>query len=80
MNPSALSQLRSQISALTVAERAELARELIVGLDGPSEHSARQAWRVEISQRVARVQNGRAKLQTRDKFRQIMIDRLSGQQ
>jgi len=72
MSAKALNHLRSQISTLTEPERARLARELIVSLDGPSEDAVEQAWNDEIQRRISRVKDGSARLLTRDEFRQKM--------
>ncbi|KAA8982844.1 MULTISPECIES: addiction module protein [Gammaproteobacteria] len=76
MTTEALSHLRSQISNLSESERAELARELIMSLDGPRDDSAEQAWNEEVVQRASRVREGNARLLTRDEFRQTMRGRL----
>ncbi|MFO7787419.1 MAG: addiction module protein [Halospina sp.] len=72
----ALSHLRSQISNLSEAERAELARELIMSLDGPRDDSVEQAWNDEVVKRASHVREGDARLLTRDEFRQKMRSRL----
>lgn len=57
MSTEALDQLRSQISALTESEKAELAQELLMSLDGPRDESVEQAWNDEIVRRVSQVQD-----------------------
>lgn len=76
MTVEALDYLRSQISTLSESERARLARELIVSLDGPRDDSIEQAWGDEIGRRISRVNDGSAKLLTRDEFRQRMRERI----
>jgi len=74
MTTEAFNQLRSQISALSESERAALARELIMSLDGPADDSVEvaQAWNEEIIRRVSRVKSGDATLLSREEFRAKM--------
>ncbi len=76
MTAETLNQLRSQISTLSESERAALAHELIMSLDGPRDNSVEQAWNDEISQRASKVRSGKATLLTRDEFRKQMLERL----
>jgi putative addiction module component (TIGR02574 family) len=55
----AVEQLKSQASALSAPERAELAYFLICSLE-PEEEGAQDAWRAEIARRVAEIRNGSA--------------------
>jgi putative addiction module component (TIGR02574 family) len=55
----AVQQLKSQASALSEAERAELAYYLLTSLD-PEEEGVEEAWRTEIARRVAQIRNGQA--------------------
>lgn len=71
-----LDQLRSQISTLSESERATLARELIMSLDGPRDDSVEQAWNDEIVRRVSKVKSGKATLLSREEFRSKMRARL----
>ncbi|GAA3580487.1 MULTISPECIES: addiction module protein [Marinobacter] len=77
MTTETLENLRSQISTLSESERAALARELIMSLDGPRDGSVEQAWSDEIVRRVLKVKNGEATLLSRDEFRSKMRARLS---
>ncbi|MCG8518664.1 addiction module protein [Marinobacter xestospongiae] len=77
MTTETLENLRSQISTLSESERAALARELIMSLDGPRDGSVEQAWSDEIVRRVSKVKNGEATLLSRDEFRSKMRARLS---
>jgi len=43
-----LTELKEKASQLSEAERAELALALIELLDGPADHGAEEAWRLEI--------------------------------
>ncbi|PSF14839.1 addiction module protein [Marinobacter shengliensis] len=76
MKTETLDHLRSQISALSESERAALARELIMSLDGPRDDSVEQAWNDEIVRRVSKVKSGRATLLSREEFRSKMRARL----
>ncbi|WP_138437620.1 addiction module protein [Marinobacter shengliensis] len=77
MSTETLDHLRSQISTLSESERAALARELIMSLDGPRDDAVEQAWNEEISRRVSKVKNGEATLLSREEFRSNMRARLS---
>ncbi|SDS57853.1 putative addiction module component, TIGR02574 family [Halopseudomonas litoralis] len=76
MTTETLDHLRSQISTLSASERAALARELIMSLDGPGDDSVEQAWNGEIIRRVAKVKSGKATLLSRDEFRTRMRARI----
>ncbi|MDN6318131.1 MAG: addiction module protein [Marinobacter sp.] len=77
MTTDTLNHLRSQISTLSEPERAALARELIMSLDGPRDGSVEQAWNDEIIRRVSKVKSGKATLLSREEFRTKMRARLS---
>ena len=76
MTTKTLDHLRSQISTLSESERAALARELIMSLDGPRDNSVDQAWNDEIVRRVSKVKSGKATLLSREEFRSKMRARL----
>ncbi len=76
MTTETLDQLRSQILTLSESERAALARELIMSLDGPRDDAVEQAWNDEIVRRVSKVQSGKATLLSREEFRSKMRARL----
>ncbi|MCB1677398.1 MAG: addiction module protein [Halioglobus sp.] len=76
MTTETLDHLRSQISTLSQSERAALAHELIMSLDGPSDDSVEQAWNDEIVRRVSKVKSGNATLLSREEFRSKMRARL----
>lgn len=46
---------------LSDRERAELAHKLLVSLEGAPEAGVEEAWDAEITKRVARVKEGKAK-------------------
>lgn len=76
MTTETLNRLRVQISTLSELERAALACELIMSLDGPRDDSVEQAWNDEIIRRVAKVRNGKATLLSREKLRTQMRARI----
>jgi len=69
MTAEPLRRLRSEILALSEAERAELAHDLIQSLDAPRDHGAEEAWDWEISRRIGEIDGGQAELVDRAEFR-----------
>jgi putative addiction module component (TIGR02574 family) len=55
----AVEQLKSQASALSVPERADLAHFLLTSLE-PEEDGVDEAWRAEIDRRVVEIRSGSA--------------------
>jgi putative addiction module component (TIGR02574 family) len=55
----AVEQLKSQVSILSAAERADLAYFLLTSLE-PEEEGVEEAWRKEIDRRVAEIRSGQA--------------------
>src|SRR4051794_22534063 len=55
----AVEQLKDQARNLSVRERAELAYFLLSSLE-PEEEGVQEAWRAEISRRVAEIRGGSA--------------------
>jgi putative addiction module component (TIGR02574 family) len=47
--------------ALSAAERAALAHDLLASLDGPADADAAQAWEAEITRRLDELERGQAK-------------------
>ena len=78
MTTEAFHFLRSQITSLSESERAALARELIMSLDGPRDDSVEhaQAWDDEIARRVSNVKSGKATLLSRNEFQAKMRARI----
>lgn len=76
MTTETLDHLRSQISTLTESERAALARELIMSLDGPRDDSVEQAWNEEIVRRASKAKSGKCTMLSREEFRTKMRARL----
>jgi len=56
----ALQEVLPTVLALTTAERAELAAELLASLDNEPEADVESAWAAEIERRAQRVRSGQA--------------------
>lgn len=54
--------LRDAALALSEAERAKLARDLIASLDGPADNDVAEAWDIELCRRINEVEAGKAEL------------------
>ena len=57
-----LSVLREDALALSEAERAILAHDLVASLDGPAEQDVADAWDREIIRRINEIDSGNATL------------------
>ena len=60
--PSQLSTLKHEALSLPEQERAELAKDLLISLDGPADAEVRKAWDVEICRRINEIESGAAEL------------------
>ena len=60
--PSQLSDLKQKALSLSERERAELAKDLLVSLDGPGDSEAKKAWDIELCRRINEIESGVAKL------------------
>lgn len=78
MSSAALEKLRFEALNLSESERAELAHELVVSLDGAIDADAEQAWDVEIARRLAEIDAGTAVLVDREEFHRRIRARISG--
>lgn len=76
MNSVALDRVRSEALRLPEAERAELAHELVVSLDGGVD--ADEAWDTEVVRRLAEIDSGSAALVDRETLRLRMRTRIKG--
>ena len=56
MTTAQLETLRSKVLALSEAERAKLASDLVASLDGPPEPGLSEAWDVEICRRINEIE------------------------
>ena len=57
----AVERLAQEALSLSDQERAELARKLLVSLEGPPDEDVTDAWDREIATRVDRIREGTAK-------------------
>lgn len=62
MSSTALKSLMDRAMALGENERAELAHELLISLDGPVDVTAPEAWAAEIQRRVEEIDAGSVQL------------------
>jgi putative addiction module component (TIGR02574 family) len=76
MATEALQRLRSEILALSEADRAELAHDLIQSLDAPRDGGVEDACEREISRRISEIDAGQAELVDRAEFRRSLLTRL----
>ena len=76
MTPEPLQRLRSEALALSQAERAELAHDLIQSLDPPPDNGVEDAWEREISRRIGEINAGHAELLERSEFRRRIRERI----
>lgn len=79
MSAEPLQHLRSQILALSEADRAELAHDLIQSLDAPRDEGAEEAWDREISRRILEIDAGQAESVDRAEFRRRVSAKLERQ-
>ncbi len=62
MGSSSLEKVRSAALGLSETERAELAYNLVVSLDGPPDTDVEKAWDAEIMRRLSEIDAGTANL------------------
>jgi len=77
MDTPTLEKVRTEALSLPEAERAELAHNLVVSLDGPADTDAETAWDAEILRRLAEIDAGTATLIDREEFRRRMRARMN---
>ena len=77
MGSTALEKVRSEALNLSEAERAELAYNLAVSLDGPLDSDVEKAWDAEILRRLSEIDSGTANLIDRKEFRRRMRARMN---
>lgn len=56
MTTAQLETLRSEALALSEAERAKLASDLVASLDGPKDSNLSRAWDIEICRRINEIE------------------------
>lgn len=76
MANSKLLKIRAAALDLAEAERAELARDLLVSLDGPPDPDAGEAWNREIEIRLAEFEAGTASVIDADEVLRRIDERL----
>lgn len=69
-------QLLEQIKELSRAERAELAEEILRGLDEPSQLEYERAWAAEIKSRHHDLKSGKVKPITREEVMRDVESRI----
>jgi len=62
MSGKVLEAVRRDALALSLGDRAELARDLIASLDGPPDADAGAEWDKEICRRINKLRSGQATL------------------
>jgi putative addiction module component (TIGR02574 family) len=76
MPRAALQKIRDQALELTNTERAELAHDLLISLDGPADGEASEAWQAEIVGRVAQIDAGTTTLIDADELTRRIRSRI----
>jgi putative addiction module component (TIGR02574 family) len=79
MAAESLERLRSELLALSEADRAELAHDLIASLDEPRENGVEEAWGLEILRRIREIDSGQATLVDRAELRRRIQAKLGPQ-
>ncbi|OGI43853.1 MAG: addiction module component CHP02574 family protein [Candidatus Muproteobacteria bacterium RIFCSPHIGHO2_01_FULL_65_16] len=77
MGSKALEKLRSEALNLSETERAELAYNLVVSLDGSPDADVEKAWDTEILRRLSEIDAGTANLVDRKELRRRMRARMN---
>lgn len=77
MTAEPLQRLRSEVLALSEAERAELAHDLIQSLDAPRDNGVEDAWEREVSRRIREIDAGQAELVERTELRERIRAKLA---
>lgn len=72
MGSTTLEKVRSEALNLSETERAELAYNLVVSLDGPPDTDVEKARDAEILRRLSEIDSGTANLIDRKEFRRRM--------
>lgn len=76
MGTKALEKVRSEALNLPEAERAELAYNLVISLDGTLDADVESAWDAEIVRRLSEIDSGTADLVDREEFRRRLRARI----
>lgn len=78
MASAALEQLREKALELSELDRAALAHDLLVSLDGPPDSDANDAWSTEIERRIAEVDAGSVQLVDAEEVSRRVAERVRG--
>ena len=62
MTKAEMESLRNSLMTLPEKERAELAKDLVASLDGPTDPEVAKAWDIEICRRINEIEAGHAVL------------------
>jgi putative addiction module component (TIGR02574 family) len=76
MSNRGLGRVRDEALELTVAERAELAHDLVASLDGVADANAAKDWDREVLRRLDEIESGTTTLIDRNDFSRRMRERL----
>lgn len=77
MGSTTLEKVRSDALNLPEAERAELAYNLVVSLDGPPDANVEKAWDSEILRRLSEIDAGTANLVDRKELQRRIRARIN---
>ena len=77
MKNQSFDELKNEALALSEADRAALALELVSSLDGGPDQNVETEWDAEIRRRLAEIDSGTATLIDRDEFRRRIRQRLA---
>jgi putative addiction module component (TIGR02574 family) len=70
--------IKTEVLALSDAERARLANDLVASLDGPPDAESTMAWNNEICHRIEKVEAGNATLIDSDEVLNRVKAKLTG--
>ena len=68
----ALEQLRTKVLALSESERAELAHDLVISLDGDPDAGVADEWDAEVMRRLDQIDAGTATFVNREEFKRLL--------
>ena len=77
MGSTTLEKIRSDALKLSEAERAELAYNLVVSLDGPPDADVEKTWDAEIIRRLSEIDAGTANLVDRKELQRLIRARIN---
>lgn len=71
-----LAQLRIKALDLPENERAELAHDILLSLDGPADEGVEPAWAAEVEQRIADMDSGQVEAMDADEVSRRIVRRI----